>query len=127
MALFGALSLGLYWGWRLPTLKTKLRPWADAVLVAGATSLAAMAVLAMRSLAGKHGVAEGLLPLWAFASVYGVTGRFAFYLAWAPKAAPSPDPVEEPQPRRRMESVSAPSPGARVFEIVQQRPDRPAS
>lgn len=120
MALFGVLSLGLYWGWRAPTLQTKLRPWMDALLVAGSTSLAAMAVLTIRSLAGKTGVAEGLLPLWAFASVYGVAGRLAFYLAWPPKAAPT-EPDEEPRPRRRIEPV--PSHAPRTLEVVPLRPD----
>jgi hypothetical protein len=79
---FIALALGLYWSWRLLTYSTLLRPWADAALVAGATSLAGLVVLAIRSLTGHHGVAEALLPLWAFAVVYWVAGRIAFYLAW---------------------------------------------
>ena len=120
MALFGALSLGLYWAWRLATLRTKLRPWADALLVAGATSLGGLGVLTIRSLADKSGVAEGLLPLWAFATVYGVTGRLAFYLAWTPKAVPPPVPVEAPR-LRRPEPVPAPAP--RVLEVVPLRPD----
>ncbi len=124
MALFGVLALGLYWGWRAPSLKTKLRPWADALLVAGSTSLAALAVLTIRSLAGKTGVAEGLLPLWAFATVYGVAGRTAFYLAWPPGAA-SPKPVDEPRPRRRTEPVPPPAlvPPPRNLEVVPLRPD----
>ena len=120
MALFGALSLGVYWAWRLATLRTKLRPWADALLVAGATSLGGLGVLTIRSLAGKSGVAEGLLPLWAFATVYGVTGRLAFYLAWTPKAVLPPEPVEPLRPRRP-EPVPAPAP--RVLEVVPLRPD----
>ncbi len=124
MAIFGVLSLGLYWGWRAPTLKTKLRPWADALLVAGSTSLAALTVLTIRSVAGKTGVAEGLLPLWAFATVYGLAGRMAFYLAWPPRRAPSPAPADEPRPRRRIEPVSppAPMPPPRL-EVVPLRPD----
>jgi hypothetical protein len=123
ITLFGSLSLGLYWGWRLATIKTKLRPWADALLVAGSTSLAALCVLAIRSLTGKAGVAEGLLPLWAFASVYGVTGRFAFYLAWPPRAAQPAPPSEEPRPRRRIEPVPQPAPAPRMLEVVPLRPD----
>jgi hypothetical protein len=124
IALFGALSLGLYWGWRAPTLKTKLRPWADALLVAGSTSLAALAVLTIRSLAGKTGAAEGLLPLWAFATVYGLAGRMAFYLAWPPRPAALPEPADEPRPRRRIEPVPTPVtvPPPRL-EVVPLRPD----
>jgi hypothetical protein len=122
LALFGLLSLGLYWGWRLPTLQTKLRPWADALLVAGATSLAALSVLTIRSLAGKTGVAEGLLPIWAFATVYAVSGRIAFYLAWPPRAA-APQPVDEPRPRKRIEAVPSPEPAPRALEVVPLRPD----
>ena len=121
IALFGALSLGLYWAWRLATLRTKLRPWADALLVAGTASLAGLAVLTIRSLAGKSGVAEGLLPLWAFAAVYGVTGRLAFYLAWTPKAALSPEPVAAPRLRTSDPPVRLPAP--RALEVVPLRPD----
>ena len=121
MALFGALSLGMYWAWRAPMLKTKLRPWADALLVAGSTSLAAMAVLAVRSLTGKTGVAEGLLPLWAFAAVYGVSGRFAFYLAWPPRTEAPSKPAGEPRPRRSIGPV--PPPAVRLGEVVPLRPD----
>ena len=123
IALFAALSLGLYWAWRLPTRRRKLRPWADALLVAGGSSVAALLVLTIRSLTGKTGVAEGLLPLWAFASVYGVCGRFAFYLAWSPKSVEPPVPVEEPRPRGRVESVPAPAPAQRALEVVRIRPD----
>jgi len=122
MALFGALALGLYWAWRLATLRTKLRPWADALLVAGATSLAGLVVLTIRSLAGKSGVAEGLLPLWAFATVYGVTGRLAFYLAWTPKTVTPPEPLEAHRPRSPKQPVPLPAP--RVLEVVPAlRPD----
>jgi hypothetical protein len=122
MALFGALSLGLYWAWRVPMLKTKLRPWADALMVAGSTSLAATTVLAIRSLTGKTGVAEDLLPLWAFASVYGVAGRLAFYLAWPPRAEAPEQETGEPRPRRRIEPVPEPAP-KRTLEVVPLRPD----
>jgi hypothetical protein len=122
MALFGALSLGLYWAWRAPMLKTTLRPWADALIVAGSTSLAATTVLAIRSLTGKTGVAEDLLPLWAFASVYGVAGRLAFYLAWPPRAEAPEQETGEPRPRRRIEPVPEPAP-KRTLEVVPLRPD----
>jgi len=120
MAIFGALALGLYWAWRLATLRIKLRPWADALLVAGATSLAGLAVLTIRSLEGKSGVAEALLPLWAFATVYGVTGRLAFYLAWPPRAVLPPEPVEAPRPRR---PEPVPLQPVRTLEVVPLRPD----
>jgi len=123
IALFGALSLGFYWGWRAATLKTKLRPWADALLVAGSTSLGALAVLAIRSVTGKTGIAEGLLPVWAYASVYGVAGRMAFYLAWPPKRAVSPEPAGEPRPRTRIEVVPSPARAPRALEVVPLRPD----
>jgi hypothetical protein len=126
MALFGALSLGIYWAWRARTLQTKLRPWADALLVAGSTSLAAMTVLAVRSLTGKTGVAEGLLPLWAFATVYGVAGRLAFYLAWPPRAEAPPEAAGEPHPRRRIEPVPTTAP-RRALEVVPLRPDLSAA
>jgi hypothetical protein len=97
---FIVLSLGLYWSWRLMTYSTRLRPWADAALVAGATSLSGLIVLAVRSLSGHHGVAEALVPLWAFAVVYGVAGRIAFYLAWpaleARRVTPDADVLYRP-------------------------------
>lgn len=120
MALFAVLSLGLYWGWRAGTLRTRLRPWADAVLLAGATSLAALLVLTIRSLTGKTGVAEGFLPLWAFVTVYGVAGRFAFYLAWPARAA---QPSQPESPRRAVPTEVAPPPAPRALKIVPLRPD----
>ncbi len=119
---FIALSLGLYWTWRLLTYSTLLRPWADAALVAGATSLAGLVVLTIRSLAGHHAVAEALLPLWAFAVVYGLAGRIAFYLAWpvleARRTTPEADAApadDSPEPE-----LEAPRPAS---EVVPLRPE----
>ena len=121
MALFAALSLGLYWAWRLATFATKLRPWADALLLGGSTSLAGLGVLTIRSLAGKSGVAESLLPLWAFATVYGVAGRMAFYLAWPSRRVTSPEPIEEPLRREPDEPERGPA--KRILEVVPIRPE----
>ena len=113
---FIVLALGLYWTWRLQTYSTLLRPWADAALVAGATSLSALIVLTIRSLGGHHGVAEAMLPLWAFAVVYGVAGRIGFYLAGpaleARQATPpeaDAGPADEPEARRFEGSPRAPT------------------
>ena len=118
---FGLMALGLYWAWRLGTFGTKLRPWADALLVAGATSLAGLVVLTIRSLTGKSGVAESLLPLWAFATVYGVAGRMAFYLAWPPRRVTAPEPIEEPARREPEEPEQGPA--KRILEVVPIRPE----
>jgi hypothetical protein len=118
---FIALSLGLYWSWRLSTYSTRLRPWADAVLVAGATSLSALIVLTIRSLSGRQGVAEALLPLWAFAVVYGVAGRIAFYLAWpvleARRTTPDVDAAPADDSTAELEALGPPS------EVVPLRPE----
>jgi len=123
VVVFVVLALGLYWTWRLLTYSTLLRPWADAALVAGATSLAALLVLTLRSLSGHHFVAEAMLPLWAFAVVYGVAGRLAFYLAWPALEArretpPEADaePVAEPE-RPSLQAVPAQS------DVVPLRPE----
>lgn len=122
-ALFAALTLVLYWSWRLAIFRTRLRPWADALLVAGATSLAAMVVFTIRSLAGESGTGAELLPLWAFVTVYGVAGRLGFYLAWTARPAVSPVPqdsaremVDEPEPSEARPSV-------RRMEVVPLRPE----
>jgi hypothetical protein len=60
-----------------------LRPLADVLLIAGASGLAAMAMLTIRSLAGDSGVGDELLPLWAFTAVYGAAGRMGFDLGWS--------------------------------------------
>jgi FlaA1/EpsC-like NDP-sugar epimerase len=92
IAAFAALTLGLHWSWRLYTFRAKLRPVLDSLLIAGATSLAAMIVFTIRSLAGESGVGDELLPLWAFTAVYGVAGRMGFYLAWTARTLlPEPD------------------------------------
>jgi hypothetical protein len=82
VALFALLTPALYWSWRLYTYRTTLRPFADAVLIAAATGLASMVALTIQSLAGESGIADTFLPLWALVAVYGVIGRFAFYLFW---------------------------------------------
>ena len=119
---FIALSLGLYWTWRLLTYSTLLRPWADAVLVAGATSLSGLIVLTIRSLTGHHGVAEALLPLWAFAAVYGVAGRLSFYLAWPVLEArrATPDADAAPAGDSHDEQLEALGP---TSEVVPLRPE----
>src|SRR5207253_3441795 len=92
---FAAGTVVLYWSWRLYTFRVRLRPLADALLVAAATGLAAMCVLTIRSLAGSSGVGDALLPLWAFAAVYGVAGRMAFYLYWTVRIGRTPDEPAE--------------------------------
>ena len=77
---FLIMTLIVYWSWRVYARNVKLRPLADAVLVAGAASVAGMLVLTVRSLTGWAGLGDELLPLWAFAAVYGVAGRLAYYL-----------------------------------------------
>ncbi len=127
MAVFSALTVVLYWSWRLYTFRTKLRPVADSLLIAGATSLAAMAVLTIRSLNGTAGGAEELLPLWAFAAVYGVSGRMGFYLAWSVRAALSPEPAaaesEPGEPELPGRHARPKPPPARRMEIVPLRPE----
>ncbi len=122
--LFFAGSLGVYWAWRYGTFRTKLRPWADALLVAGATSLAGLLVIAIRSQNGESGAALELLPLWAFATVYWVAGRMAFYVAWAPHAKRPAAPGSRPK-RKDVEVADAPvAPAApRALEVVPLRPD----
>jgi hypothetical protein len=131
IAVFAALTLGLYWSWRLYTYRTKLRPLADVLLIAGAAGLAAMATLTIRSLAGESGVADQLLPLWAFAAVYGVAGRMGFYLAWSARVAVAlppepvaaePEEIDEPE----LPTVVAPPGGPsrpRRMEVVPLRPE----
>lgn len=122
MALFAALTLGLYWSWRLATYERSLRPWADAVLVAGSAGLAATSVLAIRSLTGHAGGAMELLPVWAFTTVYCVAGRIAFYLAWSALVARSPEPVTAE--RAPAEPVRDPARAlGRRMEIVPLRPE----
>jgi hypothetical protein len=121
MALFAALALGLYWGWRAGTLRTRMRPWADALLLAGATSFAALLVLTIRSLAGKTGVGEEFLPLWAFVTVYGVAGRLGFYLAWQPPRRALPPPGA--RVRRAVPKEPVPEPAPRALDVVPLRPD----
>jgi hypothetical protein len=122
MAAFAALTVLLYWSWRLSTYRRELRPIADSLSIAGATSLAAMAVLAIRSLAGASGVAEELLPLWAFTTVYGVAGRLGFYLAWTARASvQSPAPAAAPEAAGFEQPES--SPGPRRTEVVPLRPE----
>jgi hypothetical protein len=129
MAAFAALAVGLYWSWRLYMFRTKLRPVADSLLIAGATSLAAMTVLTIRSLAGESGVGDELLPLWAFAAVYGVAGRMGFYLAWSAKLAMPPQPAAvEAEVADEPALSEAPSPPpislrARRMEVVALRPE----
>jgi hypothetical protein len=129
IAAFSALTLVLYWSWRLYTLRTRLRPVADALLIAGASGLAAMAMLTIRSLAGKSGVGDELLPLWAFTAVYGVAGRMGFYLAWSARVALSPEPVaaepeeiEEPELPTIISPQGGPSRPRRI-EVVPLRPE----
>jgi hypothetical protein len=122
MALFAAIAVGFYWAWRAGTFRIRLRPWADALLVAGATSLGGLIVLTIRSLDGKSGVAESLLPLWAFVTVYWLAGRMAFYLAWAPWAKePSSPEVRPERPRGRPEKPEDPV-APRPLEVVPLRP-----
>ncbi len=121
MAVFAGLAVGLYWAWRVATFGTRLRPGADALLVAGSTSLAGLLVLTARSLVGTSGVAEELLPLWAFATVYGVAGRAAFYLAWPARPDDDPEPAEGAKEHERGEGdANAPR---RVAEVVPIRPE----
>jgi hypothetical protein len=129
IALFAALTLLLYWSWRLYTYRTRLRPVADVLLIAGATGLAAMAMLTIRSLAGGSGVGDELLPLWAFAAVYGVAGRMGFYLAWSARMALPPEPVaaepdviEAPELPKVVSPPTGP-PRARRMEVVPLRPE----
>jgi hypothetical protein len=125
MAVFAALTLGLYWAWRLATYRRSLRPWADAVLIAGAAGLAAMTVLTIRSLTGHAGGATELLPLWAFATVYCVAGRLAFYLVWTVVAARSPEPADRKRTPPERTERSAPSPRSigRRMEVVPLHPE----
>ncbi len=120
-AAFIGLSVGLYWSWRLLTYSALLRPWADATLVAGATSLSGLLVLTIRSLSGHHGVAEALLPLWAFAVVYGVAGRIAFYLVWpvleARRTTPDVDAAPADESSAGLEALGPTS------EVVRLRPE----
>ncbi len=121
IALFAALAVGLYWAWRLGTFATSLRPWADVLLLAGSTSLAGLLVLTIRSLDGTSGVAETLLPLWAFTTVYGVAGRTAFYLAWPVRSQRSfVDPSAEPVPAEPEEPEQEES---RMLGVVPIRPE----
>jgi hypothetical protein len=121
-ALFALLAVGTYWAWRYGTFRTKLRPWADALLVAGATSLAGLIVLAIRSQKGDTGAALELLPLWAFTTAYWLAGRMAFYVAWAPHAA---RPAEPDDGRRQRPPANVPAQPAapRSLEVVPLRPD----
>ena len=130
IAVFAALTLGLYWSWRLYTFRTRLRPVADVLLIAGATGLAAMAMLTIRSLAGESGVGDELLPLWAFAAVYGVAGRMGFYLAWSVRVALPPEPVaaepdEIDEPDELPTVISTPGGPSRPrrMELVPLRPE----
>jgi hypothetical protein len=129
IAVFSALTLVLYWSWRLYTFRTGLRPLADVLLIAGASGLAAMAMLTIRSLAGESGVGDELLPLWAFTAVYGVAGRMGFYLAWSARLALPPEPVaaepEESGEPELPEAVSPPTAPQRTrrMEIVPLRPE----
>ena len=122
-ALFAGLTLLLYWSWRPAIFRTRFRPWADALLVAGATSLAAMVVFTIRSLAGESGSGAELLPLWAFVTVYGVAGRLGFYLART--ARPAVSPVPEDSARRRIEETepSEAQLSVRRMEVVPLRPE----
>jgi hypothetical protein len=129
MASFSALTLVLYWSWRLYTFRTRLRPVADSLLIAGATSLAAMAVLTIRSLAGASGVGDEMLPLWAFTAVYGVAGRMGFYLAWTARVALPPEPaavepeqIDEPERPEARPSPATPR-AVRRMELVPLRPE----
>jgi hypothetical protein len=130
VALFCLLALGLYWAWRLYTFRVELRPLADALLIAGATGLAAMSVLTIRSLDGEAGFADAFLPLWAYAAVYGVAGRFAFYLWWSVRVGKAPDPVPADEEEETVEQVwprastgRAGPPFGRRMEVVPLRPE----
>jgi len=123
VVLFALLIPALYWSWRLYTYRTKLRPFADAVLIAGASALAAMVVLTIRSLGGGTGVVYGFLPLWALVAVYGVVGRFGFYLFWTVWAARRSEPAPGDAAAEPVGDESSPSPpGQRHMSVVPLRP-----
>jgi len=124
VVLVALLIPALYWSWRLYTCLTKLRPFADAVLIAGASAFAAMVVLSLRSLAGETDVVDAFLPLWALVAVYGVVGRFAFYLFWTVWAARRSEPAPSDAAAEPVGDESSPSPpGQRHMSVVPLRPE----
>ena len=86
--LTGALTLALFRGRGLYTLRLRLRLLDDVRAVIVATTLAAMTVLSIRILLGDtlSLAAESIRP-WAFALVYLASGRIAFY--WTQASARS--------------------------------------